>query len=538
MTSFEDLGLSAELVEALAAEGYERPTAFQAAAIPTLRRGNSLIGEASPGAGVLLAYGVPLVDRIAQGEDSCALVLVPTVADAEDSARALARLALAVDVRVAALDSMWAEPHEAQVLFATAQSLLDAVRGARLKLDRFTNLVVVDAGVLLDSGLAGEIVAVSGHTASGGPGAVLARPAGPSVDALAEQLLERPVHIPPRASVGGELRTVQPTGKAILYRVTGSNRREALLSRLTEIDEQGARRAAVLFRTEDDVADVGDFISLHGFSTGELGDEEASHWISTDSPDAVDALRESVEPLSVVCFEPPGDEGVLQTAAKDGHEWMVLARAAEVPHLKAIAQAAGVDLRAGGAGRSRALEQQMRVVEARLRDRLDRGNLTAYGRLLEDFVADHDPLEVAAAALALLGENKPEEATEVPAGPAVTRAPPTPAIESWAKLFISIGSQDGIRPGDLLGAVTGEAGIAGSQVGKIDVRDAHSQVEVDGRVANKVIRALNGTTIRGRALRVDLDRSHRRPDRKPSGADRKGGAPRRRPGPSREKPSP
>ena len=53
MESFEDLGLSPELVAALASEGAEEPTPFQVAAIPVVRRGNNLLGKAGPGAGTL-----------------------------------------------------------------------------------------------------------------------------------------------------------------------------------------------------------------------------------------------------------------------------------------------------------------------------------------------------------------------------------------------------------------------------------------------------------------------------------------------------
>jgi len=120
---------------------------------------------------------------------------------------------------------------------------------------------------------------------------------------------------------------------------------------------------------------------------------------------------------------------------------------------------------------------------------------------------NNDPTEVAAAAVALLRERKP--ATEpVASRPAATPEEPgtTPA---WAKLFISVGERDGLRAGDLLGAITGEAGVDGRQVGKIDIHESHTVAEVHDSVARKVIKALNGTTIRGRAVRADFDRPRR-----------------------------
>ena len=86
MESFEELGLDAMLVEALAAEGVERPTAFQQGAIPVIRRGNNLVGQAGPGSGALLAYGTGILDRLeVEGDPVRALVLCPT---ADAAARA------------------------------------------------------------------------------------------------------------------------------------------------------------------------------------------------------------------------------------------------------------------------------------------------------------------------------------------------------------------------------------------------------------------------------------------------------------------
>jgi ATP-dependent RNA helicase DeaD len=85
-----------------------------------------------------------------------------------------------------------------------------------------------------------------------------------------------------------------------------------------------------------------------------------------------------------------------------------------------------------------------------------------------------------------------------------------------------VGSRDGIRPGDLVGAIAGEANIPGSAVGRIEIRDTFSIVEVQADAAEKVIRAVNGTTIKGRSVRVDYDRAGDRA-RKPGGPRGAGG---------------
>ncbi|MBI4544344.1 MAG: DbpA RNA binding domain-containing protein, partial [Gemmatimonadetes bacterium] len=121
----------------------------------------------------------------------------------------------------------------------------------------------------------------------------------------------------------------------------------------------------------------------------------------------------------------------------------------------------------------------------------------------EEFAA----AEVAAAAAALL--RRRPAAGPAPAERARARAPRAgapPPPPAWFRLFVSAGQRDGLRPGDLLGAITGEAGVSGEQIGRIEIRDTHSTVEVTGEIAERVIQALNGTTLKGRSLRVDYDR--------------------------------
>ena len=91
MNSFEELGLAPHLVEALVSEGIETPTALQKLAIPVLRRGTSAVLQAAPGAGLLVAYGAPLLDRLQpEGGQPTAIVLTPERERARSLALSLA----------------------------------------------------------------------------------------------------------------------------------------------------------------------------------------------------------------------------------------------------------------------------------------------------------------------------------------------------------------------------------------------------------------------------------------------------------------
>lgn len=94
------------------------------------------------------------------------------------------------------------------------------------------------------------------------------------------------------------------------------------------------------------------------------------------------------------------------------------------------------------------------------------------------------------------GRRHPERAEEVPRG----------ARPAWTRLYFGVGRRDEVKPGDLVGAITGETGIAGAQVGKIEIMGNFSLVDVDSQVADDVMRKLDGVTIRGRTVPIRRDR--------------------------------
>jgi ATP-dependent RNA helicase DeaD len=81
------------------------------------------------------------------------------------------------------------------------------------------------------------------------------------------------------------------------------------------------------------------------------------------------------------------------------------------------------------------------------------------------------------------------------------------------RLFLGVGRAAGIRPQDLVGAITGESGLSGRDIGAIEIADRFSLVEVPESAADKVIAALRHTTIKGRKPTVRRERAM--PPRRP-----------------------
>jgi ATP-dependent RNA helicase DeaD len=135
------------------------------------------------------------------------------------------------------------------------------------------------------------------------------------------------------------------------------------------------------------------------------------------------------------------------------------------------------------------------ALRASLRDVLTSGDVRREVLALEPLLAEFDGIEIAAAALRILEQQRPAR----PAAAAATQSQP------MQRLFVNLGEKDGVRAQEIIAAITAEAGIPGSQVGKIEVRDTHSLVEVAASVAELVAGKLTGSAVRGRRVQARLD---------------------------------
>lgn len=196
-------------------------------------------------------------------------------------------------------------------------------------------------------------------------------------------------------------------------------------------------------------------------------------------------------PDAVVCTALPSRDE-LAALVRLG-EPIVLLSAAQLPYLRSIATLAPFALPAAAdRARDRAEELRDRVARA-LQDGVDQ-ELAVLDPLFERF----DPAEVAAGLLAILGEEG--------RGKGEGAAPPLPSGAESIKVFVGLGKKDRASAKDLVGALIREAGVPKDAIGRIEVRETFSLVEVAAATADRAVRGLTGTTIRGRRVIARLDR--------------------------------
>lgn len=513
MESFEELGLSADLAEALAAEGIERPTSLQEAAIPVLRRGNNVLLAAGPGAGTLAAWGAPLLERLApDGDKPRALVLTAAPETARQLAESLQRLAAMTGHVVAALGSPWVLPGRAQILFGTTTDVLDAVRRGDVDLGSVESLVVDRADHIEKLQGFAPVEDVLAFLPRDGQRVVVALPVTDGVSDFVERHARR-APVVPQMPADAKQGAASPHRGTLKYRIVGEPKDEACLTLVAELLADDARHVLIFCRNEDGAADVGDYLGLHGYASGAPGDASVPVWLGVQELEARGAA-EGVEGVLVLSHDVPADPDSLDRRHGLGGGGHVLVVPREMPHFRDVSRRTGYKVEPNpprqGAGAEELQSFRTLVAEA-----MESEDVGPYLLLLEPLFERYDPAEVAAAAVALLRKKSPAPAPrQAPAEDHRSRGATPPA---WAKLFLSVGERDGLTAKDLVGAITGEAGVPGTTVGKVEIRESHTLVEVQEPVARQVITALNGTTIRGRAVRADFDRPRPRGGPPPRG---------------------
>lgn len=169
----------------------------------------------------------------------------------------------------------------------------------------------------------------------------------------------------------------------------------------------------------------------------------------------------------------------------------VLVLASQLPYLRSIATLTPLPL-PSPADRAQDRNAQVR---ARIAARLREGDVDAELAVLAPLFEEHAPAMVAAALLAISRQ------------PSAVGEPGSPnQQEAWTRLFVSVGRKDRASAKDLVGALIKEAGLQKGQIGKIDVRDTFSLVDIAPAVMDQAVQRLSGVAIRGRRVTARPDR--------------------------------
>jgi ATP-dependent RNA helicase DeaD len=550
--TFERLGLRPELLGALSALGYEEPTPIQQEAIPPLVEGRDLLGQAATGTGKTAAFALPILQRLEahrRAKPPAALVLVPTRELAVQVSEALHRYGRALGARV--LPVYGGAPIVRQlrsleagvdVVVATPGRALDLVQRGSLHLGDVATVVLDEADEMLDMGFADDLEAILGQTPETRQTVLFSATMPRRLDSLARRHLNDPIRI----AIGREK---APAGEAPRVRQTAyvvpRAAKAAALGRILDVESPTA--AIVFCRTREEVDSLTETLNGRGYRAGALhggmSQEQRDRVMgrlragTTELLVATDVAARGldIDQLThVVNYDVPSAPesyvhriGRVGRAGREGVA-ITLAEPREHRMLKTIERVAGSPIAVEKVPTVADLRnRRLELTRAALRESLLEDDLERFRAVVDALTDEFDVVEVALAAVKLAheaagGTDDDEEIPQVSfrpdkeagrrpdfTGSRGERPGPRGARPSGpsARVFVGAGRDAGIRPGDLVGAITGETGLTGRDIGAIEIHQRFALVEVPEGAAEEVVQALRATMIKGRKATVRRDRT-------------------------------
>ncbi len=438
----------------LEALGYTAMTPIQAQSLPIMLKRQDLIAQAKTGSGKTAAFGIALLDPINPRYFGCqALVLCPTRELADQVAKELRRLARAADnIKILTLcggvsigPQIASLEHGAHVIVGTPGRVQEHLKKGTLKLDGLNTLVLDEADRMLDMGFYDAIAEIIGQTPARRQTLLFSATYPAGIKQLSATFMRDPQQV--RVEALHDDTQIEQR----FYEIDPQQRMTAVVRVLSAFRPQSC--VAFCF-TKQQCQELVEQLTSKGISAAALnGDLEQR---DRDQVLAMFANRS----LSVLVATDVAARG-LDVEALDLVINVELARDPEI-HVHRIG-------RTGRAGKQGLAVSLVAPAEAHRAQAIEN---------LQQAPLNWEPLD---ALVSQSGE---------------------PLQPPMVTLCIAAGRKDKLRPGDILGALTGDAGIPGSQVGKIAIFDFQAFVAVERTVARQALKRLNDGKIKGRSLKV------------------------------------
>ena len=592
---FHELGLSAPILQALTAVGYETPSPIQAQTIPVLLAGSDLLGQAQTGTGKTAAFALPILTQIDLAQMSPqALVLVPTRELAIQVAEAFQRYAahlkgfhvLPLYGGQSYVPQLKGLKRGVHVVVGTPGRIMDHMTQGTLKLDTIRFIVLDEGDEMLQMGFVDAIEWILEQAPKQRQTALFSATLPPAIRRIAHTHMRDPaqITIQNRASTTPKIRQRY-------WLVSGLHKLDAL----TRVLEAEPFEGMIVFvRTKLETTELAERLEARGFNVaalhGDIPQQQRERTIARLKAGQVDIVVATdvaargldVERIShVVNYDIPYDaqtyihrigrtgragrngEAILFVAPRERNMLRIIERATK-QSIERMQLPSVADIN----------ERRILKFKETLASAARSGEGKVFQPLIEQIEREQNlpAVEIAAALASLLQGQTPFLLTPKPGAPHEEASPeerphgePGSGRESDARdsgsmaeprsrhgakrgprletYRIEVGHAHGVQPGNIVGAIANEAGLEGRDIGHIDIRDEHSFVDLPPGMPKEIFDNLQAVRVRGVELRISrVDSKPGRAERRPRSHSaahapkRKGLAP-RHPAKGRGKPS-
>jgi ATP-dependent RNA helicase DeaD len=544
---FGALNLSDALVTAVTALGYEEPTPVQRETIPLLLSGRDMLAQAATGTGKTAAFALPMLHLLSQDTGhrrrTRGLILVPTRELAMQVAEAIHKYARGSGIAVVPVyggasisQQVRALERGADIVVATPGRALDLLRRRSLSLTALRMLVLDEADEMLDMGFAEDLDAILEMLPAERQTALFSATMPARIMTIAQRHLKDPqrITIAREKTAAGKA----PRVRQIAYVVPRAHK-PAALQRV--LDMESPSSALVFCRTRLEVDSLVETLNAHGYRAEALHGgmqqrqrDAVMNRLRTAKADLLIATDVAARGLDVPQLShvfnydlPSAPDAYVHRIGRTGRAGregtaITLMEPREHRHLRVLENATKQKIEVGRLPTVADLHaRRLELMRASLRERILQGDLDDVRVVVESLAEEFDLMEVAAAAVKLAhaasgdgGQLDIPEARPKGAAHAVDEEPrrgpgrgrPEKRGDGITRIFLGAGRNAGIRPADLVGAITAEAGIASRELGSIEIADHFSLVEVPQDRADDIVAAMRKATLRGQRVQVRRDR--------------------------------
>ncbi len=573
MNAFEALGLNEQLVQAVADLGFETPSEIQQKAIPVLLSGTTdFIGLAQTGTGKTAAFGLPLLQLIDPTQRHAqALVVCPTrelclqITNDLEKFKKHSKNIFTEAVYGGASITMQIRNLKkgVQIVVATPGRLIDLIERKAIDLQKVKYVVLDEADEMLNMGFRDDIDFVLKNTINRESIWLFSATMPPEVRAISKNYMETPKEVTVGKKNSGNVNIDHQ-----FFVVPQQNRYEAL-KRL--IDFNPGMYGIIFTRTKIDAQEIGERLAkagyeieaLHGDLTQQQRDKVMGRFrtkslqllIATD----VAARGIDVDGVThVINFELPDDmevythrSGRTGRAGKTGI-CLSICHSRETFKIKSLerminAQFHKVDV---PSGKDVCRKQFFHFMDKLMQADVSPGDYETYMPDLMEKFADVSKEEVLQRVAALefshflkyyenaedlnrsdvrTDRRQPAAGGDARDGSRRERTDFNRRDSGYTRLFINLGTKDGFYKASFLQFILDESNLKKEALGKIDMRDMNSWIEIDKAEAGRMITAIDGKRYNNRTIRMnEADGGFKRPSDEGTGSGSGGGRERKR----------
>ncbi|WP_417552375.1 DEAD/DEAH box helicase [Marinomonas fungiae] len=558
--TFDSLGLAAPILKAVSELGYEQPSAIQAQSIPFLLEGHDLLGQAQTGTGKTAAFALPLLSRIdVANKAPQLLVLAPTRELAIQVSEAFQSYARYIpDFHVLPIyggmsyDSQLRQlKRGAQVVVGTPGRVMDHIRRKTLVLDGLQALVLDEADEMLRMGFIDDVEWILEHTPKSRQIALFSATMPAVIRKVAQQHLNDPKEV--------KIQTKTSTATTIMqkyWQVSGLHKLDAL-TRILEMNEHDGM--IIFVRTKAATVELAEKLTARGHAcealNGDISQNLRERTVDRIKNGQIDILVATdvvargldVDRVShVVNYDIPYDtESYVHRIGRTGRAGRSGTAILFVGHrerrmLQQIERATRQTIERMQLPTAQDInEQRVTRFKQRITDTIDNGDLDFFIELIESYQKDNevDPTKVAAA-LAFMAQGKtplllkemeikqrdradrpergdrPDRGDRSDRGDRGPRKPRNiikeamplkddPSIE-MKRYLLKVGYRDGVKPGNIVGAIANEANLDSRMIGHIEIFEDFATVDLPADMNKQAVGKLAKTRICGQRCDITI----------------------------------